>query len=153
MALGSVTVVSATLAGTMAGSYVTNDVVGTLTTLTSALSANGGSGVIEKVIVWDDTDTLIAFDLFVASASVTQAADSAQFAPSDADNKLYVAQLQFPTPLDVGGARQVMWSGAESVYNSASGTSLFVTMVMRGTLAGAITTSALTSKWWIRQDQ
>lgn len=153
MTAGAVTVVTANAAGTMAGSYVAGDVMGTLTTLTSALSANGGSGVVEKVGVYDDTDSLLSFDLYVASASVTQAADSAAFAPSDSDNRLYVARFQFPAPDDVGGARQVFWTGAESVYNSAAGTSLFVTMVARATMASAITTSGIKLAFWIRQDQ
>lgn len=151
MALGAVLTPSANAAGTMGGSYVDGDVMGTLTTLTSCVSSSGGSGVIEKAMVWDDSDSLLAFDLYVASASVTQAADSAAFAPSDSDNRLYVARLKFPAPQDVGGARQVEIFPYANIYCAA--TSLFVTMVARGTMASSITSSAIKMQFWIRQDQ
>jgi hypothetical protein len=153
MALGAVLLPTGNAAGTMSGSYVDGDVMGTLTTLAGAFSANNGSGVVEKIGVYDDTDTLLAFDLYVASASVTQAADSAAFAPSDSDNRLYVARFQFQTPQDVGGARQVFWYGSENIWNTATNTSMYVTMVARSTMAGAITTSGIKLIFAIRQDQ
>lgn len=153
MALGAVLLPTGNAAGTMGGSYVDGDVMGTLTTLTGAFSSNNGSGVVEKIGVFDDTDTLLAFDLYVASQSVTQAADSAAFAPSDSDNRLYVARFQFQTPQDVGGSRQVFWNGAENIWNTATNTSMYITMVARATMAGAITTSGIKFIFAIRQDQ
>jgi hypothetical protein len=151
MSLGAMLTPSGNAAGTMGGSYVDGDVMGTLTTLTSCVSSSGGSGVIEKAMVWDDSDSLLAFDLYVASASVTQASDSAAFAPSDSDNRLYVARLQFPAPADVGGARIGKIAPFDNIYCAA--TSLFVTMVARSTMASSITASAIKMQLWIRQDQ
>lgn len=153
MALGAMLFPTGNLAGTMGGSYVDGDVMGTLTTLTSAFSSNGGSGVVEKIGVYDDTDSLLAFDLYVASQSVTQASDSAAFAPSDSDNRLYVARFQFPAPQDVGGARQVFWEGASNIWNTAAGTSMYITMVARATMASSITTSGIKVIFAVRQDQ
>lgn len=136
----------------MGGSYTNADVMGTLTTLTGAVSVSGGSGVIEKAAVWDDSAALTgAFILFVASATVTQAADSNAFAPSDADGRLYVARLIFPALENIGGCRFGEIYPFTNIYCAA--TSLFVTMVARSTMAGAITTSAVKMQFWIRQDQ
>lgn len=152
MALGAMLYPSVTIP-TGTGSWVTGDVMTSQMTLTGALSANAGSGVIEKVMVFDNNDALLAFDLYVYSASVTLAADSAAWAPSDADNALCVATVKFPAPEDNSANRLGYISSSENVFSGAASTSLFVTMVARSTMAAAITAATVKFQFWIRQDQ
>jgi hypothetical protein len=149
MTLGAVTVVSSNVAGTT-GSYVANDVMGSEISFTSAVSASGGSGVIEHVVMWDDADVMAACELWFSSATASPAADSAAFAPSDANARLYVAMIALPAPTDNGLNRYVDWDGFKSINCAA--TTLFCTIVARATI-GTIAANALRIQLSIRQDQ
>lgn len=152
MALGAMLFPSVTIP-TGTGSWVTGDVMASQMTLTGALSANAGGGVIEKCMVYDNNATLLAFDLYVYSATVTLAADSAAWAPSDADNALTVATIKFPAPEANSLNRLGYVAASENVFSAAASTSLFLTMVARSTMATAITAATVKFQFWIRQDQ
>jgi hypothetical protein len=150
MALGAVLTPTVTIP-TGTGSWVTGDVMASQMTLAGAVSSAAGSGVIEKAMVFDNNANLLAFDLYLYSATVTLAADSAAWAPSDADNALCVATVKFPAP-EQNSLNRLGYVATSENINCAA-TSLFITMVARSTMATAITAATVKFAFWIRQDQ
>ena len=149
MAKGDVIVKTFTVAGT-SGSYVTGDVIGPETSVSGCVSATGGSARLFHVMATDDSDVMAACDFMFASAAASPAADSAAFAPSDANNKLYKATVSVGAWVDVGTARRVEWDDVKGVYSAT--TTLYLTVVARATI-GTLAASALVVEAWFMQDQ
>lgn len=153
MTLGAVTFVEFNIAGT-SGSYVTNDVFGSETTLTGAISANGGTGTVKQAVMYDDADAMGPCELWISESTASPAADSAQFAPSDANSRLYRSpgDISFGTFIDNGGARIASWRGAAAIKAASGATSCFLTIVCRATI-GTVAANAVRVALWIEQDQ
>lgn len=127
----------------MTTAYTSGDVVGVVLTFTNFALQTGGAGLITGAVYQDDSDVMGAMDMFLFHTTVTtQGADNAAYAISDAENDTCRGVIQFPPPIDVGGARLGVVSGL-SIPVHAAATSLFGVLVTRS--ANAVFAAGLSS--------
>lgn len=70
---------------TAAGIYAAGDAIGGMLTFENAVSFNGGSGAIVKVVIIDDAQQLAPIDIVFFNQPFTPTADNAPFTPTDVD--------------------------------------------------------------------
>ncbi len=114
--------------------YASGDCVGGLQTITAAARQNGGSGVLQSVVLLDKTQAQrAAIDLLVFDDTVTSAGDNSPVAFSDADMAKCIGIIRLPnyndpwpgTPLNSLAQRLdvglpfVCASGASVIYVQA----------------------------------
>ena len=125
--------------------YADGDVLSDLLTVTTVVRVAGYHAVLKSVVVIDDDDQGIAFDILFFNASVTLAAKNAAWATSDADMAKCQGQIQVVSGdyVDLGGNRIACPSmaGREFVVKPASGTSIYVATRSRG--AGTYTAAGI----------
>jgi hypothetical protein len=116
--------------GIAAAAYSAGDQFGSLITITNAARVTGGTGWINSIVYWDDTDVMGAIDIVFFRDTLTLAADNAAFAISDADARkaLWVAQLSNVN--DLGAQRFIAAPGLAIPYY-CTGTSLYAAIITR----------------------
>jgi hypothetical protein len=149
VALVEITATSAGLT-TASTAYVGGDMLGTQWSFASAVATSGGLGVIEGLVLLDESDIIGAVDLLLFNASVTQAADNAPNSWSDADMANCVGVISLPPAYDSALNRVISWSGALPIKLAA--TTLYAGFVTRSahTFFGA--TTSLKARLYIRQE-
>ena len=147
MAKGDIVYQELNLPGTTSG-YIPNDVMGTELTLAGMATASGGTGVITKVVVWDDSATLLQFDIFISTSTGSPSADSAADAPSDANNRLGQVWIPVPAPFARGTLNKVITIPVVDGDYKCAVQSLFVSLVARSTMAAAIAANAIRIGVW-----
>lgn len=127
--------------------YTSGDCVGGLQTVANAVRISAGSGILQSVIVVDNTQAQrAAMDLVFFDRSVTTQGDNNAFAVSDADMAFCLGVVSI-------GAYNTAWAGTPlnsvaSLFNIGlpfvlTGTSLFVQAVVRGTPTYVATTDLI----------
>lgn len=79
--------------------YTAGDQYGDVFTFAAVAGANAGHGVITGITLIDDGDVILGTELWVFKDTVTEAADNAAFAFSDADLLKIVAGFPISLPL------------------------------------------------------
>lgn len=133
--------VAFTSAGLTNAVYASGDMLGTQLTIAGATTGAGVVNYIDGVILEDDAAVLGAVDLFLFSASVTQAADNAANSWSDADMQKCVGVITVPGPYQSALNRVGQWEGHKPFHCVA--TSLFVGMVTRSANAAIPSATAI----------
>jgi hypothetical protein len=134
--------------------YASGDAVGAELTFAGVTRYTGGGGMIVGALIVDAGDTLdVDLELALFSATVSEAADNAAAAFSDAEALTLQALIEFPVAeaRDLGGNRIIHVSGLSIPYVAAA-TSLFGQLIARGALAAPATTTSYSVVLWVLPD-
>ena len=136
-----------------AGAYTTGMVAGGKLTLSSAVRASGGSGIIQNVSVTKKTALTAPYDVYFFNTDPTNSTftDNAALALNVADLPYLIGVAHCNDLVDNGTPKTLQATSIALPFKLATGTSLFAVVVIRGgeTLAS---TSALVVNVGILQD-
>lgn len=153
---GFTTVVSSTVTMSVAGAYATGDYMGTTTTpqsFASVVRVSGGTGIIKSIFISDKiTNTNVAMELWILSATFTAPTDNAAWAISDTEALTVQGIIPIATTgWYASGNNQIYFDGSLSIPIKPAATSLFYALVARDTTP-AFTSADLTINLGILQD-
>jgi hypothetical protein len=111
--------------------YTSGDQAGAQMTFDNAARLSGGTGTVVGAILVSAADITGPFDLILAEASITLAADNAAYAISDADALKIYPVIQMATALDIGNNRVAQAYNLAIDYACVGGTSLFGGLITR----------------------
>lgn len=111
--------------------YTSGDQVGNQMTFANASRLSGGTGTIIAALLISAADIIGPFDLELATASITLAADNAAYAISDADSLKTLPLIQLAGAVDIGNNRIAFAHSLAIRYTCVGGTSLYGGLITR----------------------
>jgi len=128
-----------------AGAYTTGQVAGGKISVTSAVRASGGAGIIQAVSVSKRTALTASYDVifFNADPTNTTFTDNAALAINVADLDKIIGVVSCNTLISLGTPQLLQGLNAALPFKLTTGTTLFAVLVIRGAETYA-TTTALT---------
>lgn len=133
--------------------YADGDVLAEVQELASALRVAGGSGIIHSLTVVDKDDQAQAMDVVFfdnTSASLGTENSAVSISDDDADGILGIVEVLSGDYVDLVNSQVVSKTGLNIVVEVASGTSLGIGVISRGT--GTYTASGIVLRVGILQD-
>jgi len=133
--------------------YADGDLLADAQEIANAMRVNGGTGIIQNLLVIDQDDQGIGMDVYILDAGTSWGTENSAVAPSDAVaatilGKIEVAATDF---YDLGGVQVAQISNVGLVVKAAAATtSLYAAVVSRG--AGTYTASGVILKFGILLD-
>lgn len=130
-----------------AGAYTTGMVVGGKLSLTNAVRASGGSGIIQAANVFKKTALTAAFDVifFNADPSNSTFTDNASLAVNVADLDKIIGVISCGTLVSLGTPQLLQGQNAGLPFKLATGTTLYAVAVIRGAETYASTSAVILS--------
>ena len=125
---------SATIGGisTSGLAYVAGNQIGTLTTITNAARATGGSGVLTGMVIADAGVALSAVDIYLFDQSITPTStDKTALNIATSDIAKLVQVVQLTGPFTTTSSRHVQAQNISVPYTCSGGTSLYALLVAR----------------------
>jgi len=115
--------------------YADGDVLAEVQEVSNALRTDGGSGLLQSVIVIDKSDQGEALDIYLFSDSASLGTENAAVSISDADAAKIVARVEIGSSdyYDLGGVQVAVSSNLAMPLEVSSGTSIWLGVVSRGT--------------------
>ena len=152
LAVGGHSVVKEVTLSLDTNQYASGDVLAATQEIASALRLSGGSGVLHSVVVLDKDDQGEALDLVFLSANGAIGTENAAVSVSDAvaDTIIGVVEVAAGDFVDLVNSQIAVKTSLGMVIEVASGTSLYVAAISRGT--GTYTAAGVTLKVGIIQD-
>lgn len=146
------TVVDLTLSLDNGNVYADGDVLAATQELASAVRADGWGGVLVSMGLIDDDDQGQALDVVLFDSNVALGTENlaVSIADGDADNILGIIEVAGTDYVDLVNSQWVSKTNLGIVVLPASGTSLYVAAISRGT--GTYTTSGITLRFGILWD-
>jgi len=132
--------------------YASGDVLAATQEVASALRLSGGSGILHSMVVLDKDDQGEALDVVFLNANGSIGTENAAVSVSDAvaDTIIGVVEVAAGDFVDLANSQIACKSSLGIVLKVASGTSLYVAAISRGT--GTYTAAGITLKVGIIQD-
>lgn len=132
--------------------YADGDVLAATQELASAIRLAGGSGVVQSLVVVDKDDQGQAMDVYLLDSNVSIGTENAAVSVADADAAKILGKIAVGSGdyYDMGGVRVASLANLSVIVEVASGTSLYVAVVSRGT--GTYTASGVVLRFGILQD-
>lgn len=133
--------VSVTPTVSAASAYTANDAVGGEMTFAGATANRSQTAVLSTVTIIDEGDQGAALNLVCANQTVTEGADNAAFAWSDADvlNAVITVAIAATDYVDVGGAKVAVVGNVGQLFTTYNGDSLYCQLQTTGTPTYAAT--------------
>lgn len=117
-----------------AGAYSANDAVGGLMEFAEAVAGQGRSGTIQTLLIIDQAEQSVEYDLVLFDRTFTATADNAALAISAADSLNCIGTINVPTsPKDIGAASVATVKDIQIGFKVNGGKSIFGQLVTRGT--------------------
>lgn len=132
--------------------YASGDVLAATQEIASALRLSGGSGLLHSIMVLDKDDQAQALDLVFLNANGSIGTENSAVSVTDAvaDTILGIVEVAAGDYVDLVNSQLAVKTNVGIVLKVASGTSLYVAAISRGT--GTYTASGVTLKVGIIQD-
>ena len=134
--------------------YATGDVLADTQEIAGAVRVNGGSGILQNIILNDkDDQTAAAMDIFILSSNVSLGTENSAPSITDAngDAILGIIQISAGDWIDLGGCKVAMLRNLGIVVKAASdSTSLYLAVITRG--SPTQTASGITARIGVLQD-
>jgi len=150
-------VISVTPTITAAGAYAVGDAVGGLLTFTDAALISGGTGVIQSLVITEETAATgtghqdAAMELVLFNQSMSATTDNSVFWPSDADMLNCIGVIPLSTYYDFYANSMGVATGIGLAFKCVGSANLYGQLVTRGTPT-YVATDDLTIKLGILQD-
>ena len=134
---GHVTIVDVTLT-LDTDAYVDGDVLAEVQEVTNALRTDGGSGLLQSIIVIDKSDQGEALDIYLFSENASLGTENSAVSISDDDAEKIMAKIEVGSGdyYDMGGVQVAASSNQQNLalpIKVSSGTSIWLGAVSRGT--------------------
>lgn len=125
--------------------YASGDLLADTQVITGALSATDGLGILHSLLVIDEDDQGMAFDVYFLSANNTLGAENSAPSITDANARQILCRVSISTAdyTDLGGVRVADLNGLNRIVKAASGTADLYVAVVNGTGAPTYTASGV----------
>jgi hypothetical protein len=152
-AVGGVTLVDVTLS-LDTSAYASGDLLADTQAVANAVRFNAGTGVLHSVMVIDEDDNGVAFDLYFASASATFGSENSAPSISDANAREILGIVPVATSdyKDLGGVKVAIKTGLNIIIKGATGSTSIYVAAVNGSGTPTFTASGLKLRVGIVQD-
>lgn len=132
--------------------YASGDLIADTQVITNAVDVPGGSGVLHSLVITDEDDQGVAFDVYILQNSTSLGTENAAPSMSDANSRSnFLARIQVSTSdyTDLGGFKVAAFNNLWRTVQAASGTRDLYVAVVNSTGTPTFTASGLKFRFGI----